>query len=140
MLIMLGKEFLHLINANSKWLEVHIVASTSSSMTINKLRDIFTIHGIPEQLVSDNGSAFTSNEFSQFMEQNGINHTLTSPYHPRSNGLVEHAVQTLKQAIRKMDVSLESKMSTFLFNYRIIPQSTTGLAPAEILLGRQPRS
>ena len=61
---------------------MHTVASTSSSVIIKKLRDIFAIHGIPEQLVFDNGSAFTSNEFRQFMENNGINHTLTSPYHP----------------------------------------------------------
>lgn len=39
-----------------------------------------------------------------------------------------------------MDGSLESKISKFLFSYRITPQSTTGLAPAEILLGRRPRS
>ena len=129
-----------LVDAHSKWLEVHIVSSTSSSVTIDKLRDIFAIHGIPEQLVSDNGSAFTSNEFRAFMENNGINHTLTSPYHPRSNGLAERAVQTFKQAIKKMDGSLESKISKFLFSYRITPQSTTGLAPAEILLGRRPRS
>ena len=111
---------------------------TSSSVTINKLRDIFAIHGIPEQL-SDNGSAFTSNEFCQFMENNGIN-TLTLSYHPRSNKLVEHAVETFKQAIRKMDDSLESKISKFLFNYRNTPHSTTRLAPAEITLDRKPDS
>ena len=71
----LKKQFLLLIDAHSKRLEVHIVASTSSSVTINKLCDIFAIDGIPEQLVSDNGSVFTSNEFQQFMENNGINHT-----------------------------------------------------------------
>ena len=109
----LGKQLLLLIDAHSKWLEVHTVSSTFSSVTINKLRDVFAIHGIPEQLVSDNGSVFTSNEFRQFMENNGINHTLTSPYHPRSNGLVERAVQTFKQAMRKMDGSLESNVSIF---------------------------
>ena len=74
------------------------------------------------------------------MENNGINHTLFSLYHPRSNGLAEQAVQTFKQAIKKMDGSLESKISKFLFSYRITPQSTTSLAPAEILLGRCPCS
>ena len=136
----LGKHFLILVDAHSKWLEVHIVSSTSSSVTINKLRDIFAIHGIPEQLVSDNGTAFTSNEFRVFMESNGIHHTLTSPYHPRSNGLAERAVQTFKQAMKKMDGTLESKIPKFLFSYRITPQSTTGIAPAELLLGRRPRS
>ena len=49
-------------------------------------------------------------------------------------------MQTFKQAIRKIHGSLESKISKFLSNYRITPQSTTGLAPADILLGRQPHS
>ena len=92
------KQFLQLIDAHSKWLEVHTVALTSSSVTINKLRDIFEQL---EQLVSANRSAFTRNEFRQFMENNDINRTLTSPYHPRLNGLVGCAVQTFKQAMRK---------------------------------------
>ena len=74
------------------------------------------------------------------MENKGINHTLTWPYHPQSNGLVERAAQTFKEAIRKMDGSLESKISKFLFNYSITSQSTARLAPAEILFDRWPRS
>ena len=46
----LRNKFLLLIDAHSKWLEVHIVASTSFSVTVNKLRDIYAIQGIPEQL------------------------------------------------------------------------------------------
>ena len=37
-------------------MEVHVFPSTSTEATIEKLRIIFAIHGIPEQLVSDNGS------------------------------------------------------------------------------------
>ena len=81
-----GKIYLILIDAHSKWMEVHTVLSTSAENTITKLRTIFATHGVPEQLVSDNGSGFTSAEFRQFMNHNGIKHTLVSPYHPASNG------------------------------------------------------
>ena len=56
-----------LIDVYSKWMEVHVVLSTSTEATIKKLRIIFSIHGIPDQLVSDNGSGFTSQEFSLFI-------------------------------------------------------------------------
>lgn len=59
----LRKYFLLLIDEYFKWLEVHFVSSTSSSLTIDKLRDIFAIPDIPKQLVSDNGPEFTSHEF-----------------------------------------------------------------------------
>ena len=73
-------------------MEVHVVNSTSAESTINILRCIFSMHGLPLQLISDNGAAFISDDFKLFMDKNGIRHSLTSPYHPRSNGLAEHAV------------------------------------------------
>ena len=78
----LGKYFFILIDAYSKWLEVHIVNSTSSKVTIQKLQ-LFSTHGLPEQIVSDNGPAFTSHEFKEYMKQCGIHHIHTSPYHPK---------------------------------------------------------
>ena len=136
----LGHYFLILVDAHSRWLEAHIVPSTSSEATIKVLRHIFSTHGLPHQLVSDNGPSFTSNEFQKFMSLNGIRHSLTAPYHPRSNGLAERAVQTFKNAIKKMDGPLHERIARFLFSYRITPQSTTGQSPAELLMGRRVRS
>lgn len=68
-----------LIDAHSKWLEVHIVPTTSSGATIDKLKTIFATHGNPEQLVSDNWSGFTSEEFETFLKDRGIVHSLTAP-------------------------------------------------------------
>ena len=94
----LGHTFLNAVDAHSKWIEPRIVNSTSSEATIKVLRNLFATHGIPEHVVSDNGLGFTSQEFKQFMEQNGIKHT-TSPYHPSSNELTECAVQTAKHGV-----------------------------------------
>ena len=65
-----GKLFLLLVDAHSKWMEVHIVPSTSAEATIAKLRNIFATFGLPEQLVSDNSSSFTSTEFQKFLMEN----------------------------------------------------------------------
>ena len=60
------------VDAHSKWLEVYLISSTTSEKMIDMLRQIFTAYGLLEQLVSDNGSQFTSEEFSTFMKKNGL--------------------------------------------------------------------
>ena len=116
----LGKMFLILIDGRSKWIEVYITASTTSSVTIEKMRSSFASFGIPEILVTDNGSNFTSSEFEEFLNSNGICHVKTALYHLASNGLAKRAVQTFKSGMKKLtDGTLETQVARFLFNYRI---------------------
>ena len=137
----LGKQFLVVVDAHSKWLEVVSVPNLTSQTTIDTLRSIFATHGLPELLVSDNGPSFTSAEFQEFMKRNGIRHITSAPYHPASNRLAERAVQTFKTTLKKtMPTDVATSLVRFLFQYRITPHSTTGISPAELLLGRRPRS
>ena len=87
-----GKMLLVVIDAHSKWLDVAIINSTTSTATIDSLRRIFATHGITESIVSDNETVFASEEFTEFVTMNGIHHILSAPYHPATNGLAEHAV------------------------------------------------
>ena len=105
----MGKTLLIIIDAYSKWLEVFSVPSTFSESTISKLRTIFSTHGLVEVLVSDNGLAFTSQEFKEFIQRNEIRHVFTPPYHPASNGLAECAIKTVKKGLRKMEGPLETR-------------------------------
>ena len=88
-----GKMILVIVDAHSKWLDAHVVNSATSQATIQKLRSVFSTHGLPEVIVSDNGTSFTSEEFATFIHSNGIKHWTSAPYHPASNGLAERAVQ-----------------------------------------------
>ena len=94
--------FLILTDAHSKWMEVHMTKSSPSLVTIEKMRSTFATLGPPEQLVTDNGTSFTSEEFRQFMQNNGVHHIKTSPYHPSSNQLAKRAVQTFKSGMKKL--------------------------------------
>ena len=58
--------------------------TVTTSIIVQALRTIFAHGGLPEQIVSDNGPHFTSEEFKQFCRLNGIKHVLVAPYHPRS--------------------------------------------------------
>ena len=135
--------FLVVVDAHSKWPEVVPVSSTTSSSTIEVLRDLFATFGIPEQIVSDNGTQFVSEEFQAFVRSNGIHHITSAPYHPATNGLAERAVQTFKQALRSMHQSskpVKEKLAKFLIADRNTPHSTTSVSPAQLLLGRPLRT
>uniref|UniRef100_H2ZWC5 Gypsy retrotransposon integrase-like protein 1 n=1 Tax=Latimeria chalumnae TaxID=7897 RepID=H2ZWC5_LATCH len=100
----MGKMFLVVVDAHSKWLEVLPVLSATVAVTIEKLRFTFATHGLPDALVSDNAPVFTCEEFRSFYERNGIKHIRVAPYHPASNnGLAERAVQTFKNGMRKVN-------------------------------------
>ena len=115
--------------------------STTTTATIEALRTLFARYGLSESIVSDNGPQFCSSEFAQFCHTNGICHVRVPLYHPSSNGLVEHAIHTFKNGFKKMsDGRVQEKLSRFLFSYRITPQTTTGMSPAELLMGRSLRS
>jgi transposase InsO family protein len=88
-------------------------------------------------VVTDNGTCFA--EFESFLKANGIKHLTSAPYHPASNGLAESVVQIVKKGLRKTSLGSFSSQTTLMF-YRLTPQSMTGVSPAELLLGKQPRS
>lgn len=138
--------FFVVVDSFSKWIEVKHMTSITTEKTINELRLIFAQHGLPEELVSDNGPQFVSSEFAEFMYKNGIKHTLTPPYHPQSNGAAERSVRVVKEALVKQVLegnkgrSIKHRLADFLLRYRTTPHSTTGATPAELLMRRRLRT
>ena len=123
-------------DAHSKWPEVSIMSSTTAGRSINILRQLFARFGIPQQLVSDNGPQFVSEEFKQFMITNGVKYIKSLPYHPASNGAVERMVQTLKLALKadnKRGVPIEKSLANLLLHYRVTPHATTGVPPCTLM-------
>ena len=138
-----GKMVLIIIDAHTRFIEAHIVNSATSANTIAKLRQTFATHGLPRDIVSDNGTPFKSELMAEFCEMNGIKQIFVSPYRPASNGLAERAVQSVKNGLRKAkndQDTLETRLYRFLLHYNKVPQSTTGLPPCELLMKRKLRS
>ena len=82
-----------------------------------------------------------SSEFQEFLANNGIKHWKSSPYHPSSNGLAEKAVQIVKQGLKRIKGgSINDRLVKLLFSYRITPHTTTGVSPAQLLMGRNLKS
>ena len=136
-----GKMLLIVVDPHSKWIEAFSMENATSTAIIHYLRQLFAQFGIPETIVSDNGTQFVSVEFKELCRLNGIRHVQTALYHPSSNGLAECAVRVVKQGIHKQSSgTLNDRISRLLFQYCITPHSTTGISPSELLIGRRLRS
>ena len=139
----MGRMYLIVVDAHSKWPEVIEMRNTTATSTILELRRLFASHGIPRQLVSDNGPQFIAAEFTAFMEGNGIKHIRSAPYHPSSNGLAERFVQTFKQAMKageRRGPPISERILNFLLTYRVTPHSIMGQPPCELFLHRALRT
>lgn len=131
------------VDAYSKWPEVFAMKSTTVDKVIEVFRQLFSIHGLPEQVVSDNGPQFTSEEFVTFLHRNGVKHIRSSPYHPATNGLAECFIKTMKQSLKisvKKGLTLSHRLIDFLLKYRSSPHTTTGVTPSLLLHKREMRT
>ena len=88
-----------IIDYFSRFTEVIKLKSTTSKAIIEVLQSVFSRYGIPETVISDNGSQYSSSEFHTFAKKYNFQHKTSSPLFPQSNGQVEHAVQTVKRLL-----------------------------------------
>ena len=116
---------------------------TTSKTTIDGLTSLFARYGLCQEIVSDNGTQFTSEEFAAFCGRHGIRHIRTSPGHPQSNGQAERYVDIVKTALTKgstNEKNISEVLNRFLFRYRSTKHSTTNASPAELFLKRDFRT
>ena len=138
-----GRMYLLVIDAHSKWPEIVEMRSTTAYKTIEELRKLCASYGLPEQVVSDNGPQFVSEEFAKFVKLNGIKHIKSAPYHPSTNGAAERLVQTFKKTMKASERDGRTpaqRLASFLLTYRSTPHSTTHETPSELFLKRSLRT
>ncbi|XP_065208399.1 uncharacterized protein K02A2.6-like [Planococcus citri] len=139
----LSLKYFVLVDSFSKWPEISVVKNEDAATVIRECTEIFSRFGYPSIIVSDNGTAFTSAEFQNFLKEKGIEHRTTAPFHPATNGQVERYNATFKKALKTLNASpqdVNEKLKQFLMLYRRTPHTTTNKSPAELLLGRQIRA
>ena len=121
----------------SLWPEVYQLHRITSTDVITVMKDIFSRHGIPGELVSDNGTQYKSHLFRKFITAWGIHHIISSPRYPQSNGLAEAAVKMTKAMIRKQ-VKTKQGITEGLLIIRNTPLQC-GYSPAQLLMRRRLR-
>ncbi|UYV64010.1 K02A2.6-like [Cordylochernes scorpioides] len=130
-----NKWYLVVIDYYSRFPEMIQLDRLTASVVVRSCKSIFARHGIPETVVSDNGTQFgAAREFANFARQYGFTHVTSSPRFPQSNGMAEAGVKIAKLILKKnQDPSLG------LLEYRSTPLEN-GYSPAELLMGRKLRT
>ena len=108
-----------------------------------ELIKIFARVGVPEDILTAQGSNFMSKLLSELYSLQHIHSIRTSPYHPQTDGLVERFNKTLKSMLRKAVDTKGKNWDTLipylLFAYREVPQASTGFSPFELVYRRNVR-
>jgi hypothetical protein len=127
-------QYLVLMDYYSKYIELVSLNNISSKTVIKKMKSIFARHGVPQILVTDPGTQFTSKEFEMFASVYEFSHVTTSPKHSQSNGQIESGVKIAKGILKKCQHS-NTDPYIALLNYRNTPKVNLP-SPAQLLFSR----
>ena len=130
--------YLLVVDYYSRYIETIKLSSTTSTNIIGHLKSIFSRHGIPKTVMSDNGPQYSSEQFAEFASQYGFSHITSSPKYPQSNGEAERAVRTIKDILKRNKIQ-NGDMYMAMLAYRSTPLEN-GLSSAELLMGRKLRT
>ncbi|GBN22613.1 hypothetical protein AVEN_136784-1 [Araneus ventricosus] len=119
---------------HSKYIEIKKLTLKTAESVISALKQIFRTHGIPRRLHSDNGPPFDSKIFVNFTKTYDIEHVTSSPKYPKSNGMVERAIETMKAILNKV-IKDGGDPNLAVLEYNTTPKFNL-LSPAEMLMER----
>ena len=118
----------------------HIPPSQSNvSKVVSLLKEMFSEHGTPEVLCSDNGPQYANAQFADFCISWGITHETSSLHYPQCNGFTEACIKSVKHALQQAKYSCANPQLTLLALWAT-PIDTKLPSPAELLYQCQLRT
>ena len=112
---------------------------SNANKVFSLLKEVFSEHGIPEVLCSDNGPQYASAQFTNFCMSWGISHKTSSLHYPQSNGFIEACIKSVKRALQWAKYS-GADPHLALLALRATPINTKLPSPAELLYQCQLRT
>ena len=138
-----NRYILTVVDYATRWPEAVALPDITTERIAESLLDIFSRLGFPQEILSDQGSQFTSGLMKEICRLISIKQSFTTPYHPMANGLNERFNGTLKAMLKRIcqerPKDWDRYLPAILFAYREVPQSSTGFSPFELLYGRTVR-
>jgi transposase InsO family protein len=122
----------------TKWVEAmpcHKASTEESIAMINSM--IFPCFGTPRILISDGGTHFTGKNFKKCLYKLGIEHRVSTTYHPQTNGQAEtsnrHLKSILNKTIEKGGQDWSKKLDRALWLYRTAFKTPIGMTPYQFI-------
>lgn len=139
-----GKRYLlTIVDYATRYPEAVPLRNIDTKSVAEALLGVYSRVGFPREVLTDNGSQFTSDVMREVSRLLSIKQLTTTPYHPACNGLVERFNGTLKSMLKKLceerPKDWDRYVNALLFAYRETPQASTGFSPFELLYGRSVR-
>jgi transposase InsO family protein len=136
------------IDKFSKWVEVHPITNLRAEQAVTFFTDIVYRFGVPNSIITDNGSQFTGRKFLEFCDKLHIRVDWAAVAHPQTNGQVEHAngmiLQGLKPRIfdrlNKSGRKWLQELSALVWTLRTTPSRATGFTLFLQSMARRPSS
>ena len=124
----------------SKYPEAIPLKKVDNEAVLEGMLEIFSRHGIPGTILTDQGSVFMSRLTKAVCQTLGIEQIRTSPYHPHSDGALERWHACLKGMLKRSEADLkywDRHLRYLLFAYRDTHHCVTGFSPFSLLFGRE---
>ena len=134
-----GKDYLLVVDYSSKYPITRRLNNTRRETVTAGMSEIFSLFGPPIELVSDDGPQYTGAPFKQMIDKWAITHTTSSPRYPRSNGLAERTVRTVKALLKKCKQSNQD-VHIAMLHLSATPVDSKLPSPAQMLFGRPIRT
>ena len=136
-----NKYIIVLVDYLTKWVEAEPTKYIESDDVIRFLSKVFSRHGIPEIIVTDNGPQFNSDKTKAFLDLYGVYVHFIATYHPESNGEVENRNKEIGKYLRllcnKNTSQWDEILPSALWALRTSKNETTKFSSFELLYGRR---
>ena len=132
---------LMVVDHYSKWVAAIPIRNKKSATIVKAFQEQILpfLPTIPTKLLTDNGPEFVSSEFGVFLETKNINHQLTTPYCPKSNGAVEkvnRTVEALLGSLLQGGTQWDQQLSKAIRVYNSTVHSQLNMSASQFLLSK----